>query len=733
MFCNEISCAMLLMVCVSSAADTAQWISGDSLSPDCPAPVLERSFVLKEVPSSVTFNAAVAGWCEICVNGIKAGDEVLFPTTCQPDKRISSVEFDVRDLIRIGTNTISILLGNGWYNAFTKTCWKLHEAPWIGCPMVRGGLRADGCDVLVTDANWVAYDSPIVFNALRNGEWYDARLEGTRRRERPVKVEKYSPWGGVRPDDSAPCKAFESFRPVSVLLSSDGARIYDFGVNISGWCEIDVKGVEGSKITLDYDESITPTNTLLGQVNIYQRKAGDPRPAQHDEYVLAGRSSGESWHPRFTYHGFRYVKVSCIGQVSVEAIRARFVHSALPQVGELTVSDPTFAGLQASTMRSYLSNFVGIPTDCPHREKNGWTGDAQIAMETGLWNFDARDGYVHFMRMMLDGQLPNGAVPCILPYTQKFGYFWGSGPAWDALLFEIPWQLFWFYGDEGPAREAYEAMKRYLAFIETKEDEGGLYCYGLGDWCHPNQDRMVTVRLTDSAYVYQFNRRLAFWARRFGDPEYASKRSEKAEQIAKSFNRKFHAGDGLYAKGELTALAAPLYFEGLCEKGLERRVAKRLVEAVREKSHVADFGILGAKWVPRVLAKYGYIDDAWRLFTQKEMPGWAHWLQFGDGTLRERWDDTYSHNHIMFGDLSAWAYEWVAGISPVEPGFKKITLRPQLPDGVLSFSAKHQTPYGEILVRLTRERGRVKVNSRTSGDVEVVEQGAQDANKEKKK
>jgi len=148
--------------------------------------------------------------------------------------------------------------------------------------------------------------------------------------------------------------------------------------------------------------------------------------------------------------------------------------------------------------------------------------DAQLAMETGLWNFDAKAGYVHFLRMMLDAQKPDGRVPCILPCTEKFGYGWGSGPAWDAALFEIPWQVYRFYGDDALAREAYGAMKRYLAFIDGKAREDGLVEYGLGDWCAPEGAAKAPTRLTDSAYVYEFNRRTAFWAERFGEPAVAA-------------------------------------------------------------------------------------------------------------------------------------------------------------------------------------------------------------------
>ena len=713
-------CAAAMSVLGANAA-SPQWISGDSAEPEKPAPALVREFHIGGKPTNAVFTVAVAGWCEVTVNGEKAGRNVLQPVTCQPDRRNSSLRFDVTDLLKAGTNTLEVLLGNGWQNSFTIDAWGFHEAPWRSSPKIRGELTCDGMTLFATDGSWTAYDSPIVFNSLRNGEKYDARMEGSRVNERPAKVEKYAPWGVVSAEDAVPCREGEIFDPKTVLKTPYGKDVYDFGANIAGWCEIEVEGEAGAKVIIDYDESVTSRNTLLGYVKTYTNGRGEKRPVQHDEYTLAGRCGGERWHPRFTYHGFRYAMVRLEGDVRLKSVKARFVHSALEMAGCIETSDATFSALQSATMRSYLSNFVGIPTDCPHREKLGWTGDTHLAMETGLWNYDAKDSYVHFLRMMLDAQRPNGAVPCILPCTPKFGFFWGSGPAFDAILFELPWQIYRFYGDDAPAREAYDAMKRYLAYMSAQADEDGLYAYGLGDWNNWYKDMPGTpVRLTDSAYVYQFNRRLAFWADRFGEKDFAAKCTAAAERIKAAFNKAFYKGDGLYGEGRLTELAAPLFFKGLCADGEEEKVAKRLAGAVRANAHEAHFGILGAKWVPRVLADYGYADDAFKMYVQPEMPGWAHWLQFGDGTLREEWDDWNSHNHIMFGDLSAWAYEYAAGIVPLEPGFKKIAFRPRVLKGVDSFIATHKTPFGEIKAGWRRGGGKVEFVCEAPEGVEAI-------------
>ena len=679
-----------------------EWIAGSGgVTLDrCPAPYVGTSFTLAERPKTATLKLAVCGWHEVELNGTRVGDAVLSPTTCQPDKRVSEVSYDVTHLLKGGRNDIRILLGNGWWTQLTGDVWGFEYAPWHinGAhghhpPLVRGRLVADGRPVLDTDRTWRAWDSPVVFNQFRNGEHYDARLAGVVTNERAV-VTSCTPPGVVSPEDAPPVRAFALGGPVRTVVAKDGATIYDFGRNVAGWTEITVTGPAGARVKLDYDESLDAAGTSLKGHVRWLGRAFEP-PVGHDEYVCGGRE-GEKWHPRFTYHGFRYVKVAADKDVRVTDIRAFFVHSDFASAGTLTTSDPLFTRLQSATRQSYFSNFVGIPTDCPHREKNGWTGDAQLACETGLWNFKSADGYRHFVRMAIDAQRPNGAVACILPACPVFGYGWGSGPAWDAVIFTLPREVYRFTGDDSLARETYGAMKRYRAFIATKESADGLYEYGLGDWCAPKSSKTVTVNLTDSAIVWSFDRDLAFWARRFGEPEEAAKAEARAAAIRNAFNGKFYRGDGVYANGEQTALACALYFKGLCADGAEKAVAEKLVASVRAKKHVCDFGILGAKWVPRVLAEHGFAEDAWQLFVQRSQPGYQWWFDQGEDTLWEDFEGGASHNHIMYGDVSAWAYEYVAGIRILEPGFRKIAFKPFAPKGVESFEAMHLTPHGEI-------------------------------------
>jgi alpha-L-rhamnosidase len=729
--------AFMAMSLLTAFAAESKWIGpmqGDKWKVTNPVPCFVKTFKLDSVPRSAVAKIAAAGWFELRVNGKKAGKHVLEPVTCQPDKRILEITHDIAPLLKKGDNEIEILVANGWFGcSMPKDAWGFWDAVWHKGipPCVKAVFSFDGKDLIATGGDWQVYDSAIVFSALRCGEQYDARLEGKKSNLRAAAVLNKVPSAVISENDAEPCKLGKLFEPQESFNAKDGGVIYDFRHNIAGWCEIEVEGEAGAVVYLDHDESIKKNKTLLRNC---QRLCDNKMPygRQHDVYILSGKGK-EKWHPRFVYHGFRYVQVKTTGKVKVLSIRAREVSSFLDTIGSITTSDRNFTRLQSAMRRSYEANFVGIPTDCPHREQNGWTGDAQLACETGLWNYDAIRGYVHFIRMMIDAQKDNGAVPCIVPCTHRFGYKWGTGPAWDVAIFEIPKRVYWFYGDDSLAKETYATMKKYISFAATKAGKDGLYRYGLADWCPLRGTHGASNKLTDSAYVWYMHKEMAFWAERFGEKAFAKEMLAKAEKIRAAFNKAFYKGNGVYDRicknkpGEkrslvpLTSLAAPLYFKGLCADGEEQKVAKRLVEEVRRGGWKCFFGIFGSKWVPRVLAEYGYQDDAWKLLTKETGGGFMNFLRHGYDCLWETFDGGASRNHIMFGDFSAWGYEYVAGIVPLEPGFKKVAFRPHFIEGVDSFEASHKTKYGVIKAGWKRDKsGKPVFKYEVPDGIEVV-------------
>ena len=668
------------------------------------APYLRKTFDCAAAPRQAKIYLCGLGWHELYVNGRKADDRVLAPVVTQYDKRDSYIEYDVTGLLKPGKNAVAVLLGNGWYNCHTPEVWSFDKAPWRDWPKLLCDIIADGRLLAKSDTTWVTHDSPVTFDALRNGEHYDARLEIPGFADPDFDdsawthaVQCNPPGGIIVKEDLEPCKIMQEYAPVKETFLTPQQTVYDFGTNLTGWCEIEAEGEAGAELVLEYAEQVRENGNIeTGEIGMFIKKDG----FQCDRYRLKGKGV-ERFHPHFTYHGFRYMRITSWNEnTRIKSVKAQFIHNSFRRTGEFESSDATLNRLQQLTRQSYLSNFTGIPTDCPHREKNGWTGDAQLACETGLWNCDGKNAYIHFLRLLADTQRPSGQLPGIAP-SGGWGYNWGSGPAWDSMLFEGVWQIYLFYGDPEPAREHYDAMARYIEYCRGMS-ENNLVRFGLGDWCHWDRRHMAPVEVTSTGYYYHDTVRLAKFAGLFGKQDDANYYNGLAAAIRKSFNEKYYNGDGTYANGCMTAIAAALYF-GLAETNRELS-AEKLAGLVRERNHKIDFGILGAKYVPRVLSDYGYAEDAFKLITQPEFPGWGNWVKRGATTLWEQWNGCSSQNHIMFGDISAWMFQYPGGAAPCfeTPGFRGFRLKPCFIPQLDHVTMSHETPHGKLSVSWRR-------------------------------
>lgn len=659
---------------------------------DRPAPWLRCEFEPDDIKGAELAVCGI-GLHEVRLNGKKVGDHALDPVTSIYDKHVRYVVHHVEKYLKKGRNAIGVVLGNGFYNDSVTMAWLFETAPWRDYPKMRLELRAGSGKLLLgSGEHWkLTREGPIVYNAIRNGEHYDARkeLDGWDRAGYDD-----SAWhaartvrgpGGLLEEQTAP--------PVRIVetqeLSNPNAKnVYDLSRNISGHARITVRGKAGAKVILQYAELLTPEGDIKTDY-LRHFPCQDGTYWQYDEYILRGAGKPEVWEARFAYYGFQYVRVKIDGEAKLEKIEARIVNTDFESVGNFTAGCETVNILQTLTRRSYLANFVGIPTDCPHREKNGWTGDAQLASETGLFNFDAAAGYRQWLAVMRDCQRPDGALPGIVP-TPGWGFNWGCGPAWDCALFVIPWNVWLATGNDSLLKENLENMRRYLHFADMIAP-GNLVHFGLGDWC--SSVKMPDPCLTNTAIFCGCLRIFAKSAARFGDVKAAERAEKKRRAVAKAFHRAFYKGGGVYGDGGLTALAAPLYFD-LCPNETIRRAALRnLVRAAESCGSKALFGILGAKYVPRVLAENGYAELAAAFFTQKEYPGWGYWIHAEHATsLHENWDSTASRNHIMYGDPSAWCFRYPGGFRFTEehPGFRRLTVKMCVIPSWKSFRAEHR-------------------------------------------
>ena len=694
------------------------WISDGTDVNLKPAPYFRKAFEASGKVKSARAYIAVAGLYELYINGEKIGNHRLDPMYTRFDRRTLYVAYDVTSQLQSGKNAIGVLLGNGWYNHQSTAVWDFHKASWRGRPAFCMDLRItyeDGTVETVTSGNdWKTSLSPVVFNSIYTAEHYDARLEQPGWNTASFDDSK---WRGAvnraAPSQNIVSQLLHPIRDVAEIQAksmnklNDTTWVFDLGRNISGVSQIRVSGTAGTVLHLIHGERLKSDGHVdLSNIDVHYRPADDADPFQTDIFILGGRGE-ESFKARFNYKGFQYVEVVSSQPVILnqEDLTGYFMHSDIPVAGEIRTSNPVINKIWVATNNSYLSNFFGYPTDCPQREKNGWTGDAHIAVETGLYSFDGITVYEKWLNDHLDEQQPNGVLPAIIP-TAGWGYHWANGPDWTSTIALIPWNIYLFYGDASLLERCYDGIKRYVDHID-KISPSGLTTWGLGDWVPVKSKSQV--ELTSTAYYYADVTILAKAAKMFNRQEDYGKYSALAEKIRKAFNEKYlNRETAIYASGIQTELSVPLFW-GLVPENVKARVAANLDKRVEADQFHLDVGVLGEKALLNALSENGYAGSAYKIASQETYPSWGWWIVNGATTLYENWDMEAQHdislNHIMFGEIGAWLYKGMGGIrpDPKAPGFKNIMMSPSFFRELEQASVSHESPYGKIVSEWKRE------------------------------
>jgi alpha-L-rhamnosidase len=694
------------------------WISDGTDIHLKPAPYFRHGFTAKKPIKKARAYVATGGLFELSINGRKVGDHLLDPNYTRFDRRILYLTHDVTPYLQQGENAVGMLLGNGWYNHQSTAVWYFDKAPWRNRPTFCLDLYLsyeDGTEeVIRSGRHWKTALSPVVFNSIYTAEHHDARKElpgwdtpGFEDKAWKAAIPRSAPADKVVSQVMQPIRAVERFSPTRTVELGKDTKVYHFPRNISGITRVVLSGPEGTEVRLRHAERLNADGTTdQSNIDAHYRPTDDKDPFQTDIYILAGKGQ-EVFMPKFNYKGFQYVEISASQPVEVLEIEALFVHSDVPLRGKVSSSDELLNKIWAATNASYLSNLVGYPTDCPQREKNGWTGDAHIASETGLYNFEGITVYEKWLADHRDEQQPNGVLPSIIP-TGGWGYEWGNGPDWTSTLSIIPWNLYQFYGDKRPLEENYDALKKYVDHL-LKNYPNGLTTWGLGDWI-PVKSK-APVELTSTAYYYTNLSILSSMAEVLKKEEDRKFYAAEGQKVMAAFNTKFWDADKqVYGSGLQTELAVPLYW-GLVPEGRKKGVADQLAERVKADGMQLDVGLLGTKAILQALSDNGHGEVAYALASRKTFPSWGWWIMNGATTLLENWPidakSDISMNHIMFGEIGAWYYKALGGIRPGAPGFKVVELRPLFVEALADFSAEHESPYGKIQSSWKRTDGKL--------------------------
>jgi alpha-L-rhamnosidase len=687
-----------------------------------PAPYFRQEIELKKKIVSARAYVAVGGLFELYVNGKLVGDHRLDPMYTRFDRRTLYVTHDVTRYLQEGTNTLGIQLGNGWFNLQSTAVWYFDKAPWRARPKFCLDLRItyqDGSiQTISSGTSWKTAKGPIISNSIYTGEQQDGNLEITGWNTNGFDDSKWSrailtaaPSQNIVSQQMQPIRATEEIAAKSVKKFTDSLYVFNLGRNIAGVSKITVMGLPGTKLIVKHGERAYENGRVdQSNISVHYRPTDDKDPFGTDIYILKGGAQ-ETFSPHFNYKGFQYIEVASSKPIELNknSVSAYFMHSDVPPVGKIESSNPVLNKIWVAANNSYLSNLYGYPTDCPQREKNGWTGDGQISVETGLFNFDGITIYEKWLADHRDEQQPNGVLPNIIP-TSGWGYDWANGPDWTSSLAIIPWNVYQFYGDNRLLRLTYDNIKRYVDYINRISPDN-LTDWGLGDWI-PVKSK-ASKELTSSCYYFTDATILAKSAKMLGKTEDFEKYSSLAEKIKNAINKKYlDTTTGIYATGLQTELAAPLFW-GVVPEELKSLVAAKLAKRVEADLFHLDVGLLGTKALLNALSENGYAEVAYKVASQETFPSWGWWMVNGATTLYENWPidakSDISLNHIMFGEVSAWFFKALGGIrpDPAIPGFKNILLEPYFVKGLSHFEASHKGPFGTILSKWTRSKEQI--------------------------
>ncbi|HLJ47957.1 MAG TPA: family 78 glycoside hydrolase catalytic domain [Bryobacteraceae bacterium] len=709
------------------------------------ARLLRKEFELKAKPRRAMAYVSGLGLFELYVNGSKIGDEVLSPGLTDYDKRVQYIAFDVTQQLKAGRNAIGLMLGNGRYHGPRDGTARSFGDPKAILQLEVESPEGSVSRVLTDDTWKLTASGAIRGNNEYDGEEYDARMElqgwakaGYNDVGWQNALNVAAPAGRLVARLAEPLRVVETVKPVNVHRLRPGVYIFDLGQNMVGWSRLHVAGPRGTQVMLRYAETLQENGELY---------VANLRSAQAtDLYTLKGGSE-ETWEPRFTYHGFRYVEVTGYpGEPSAGAIEGRVVQDAVARVADFTSSNELLNHLHKNIFWGVRSNYRSIPTDCPQRdERQGWMGDRSAVSRSESYLFDVAAFYNKWMNDIEDAQRPDGSIPDVAP---TYWVLYNNDVTWPSTFVLLPGMLYDQYGDRRAIETHYPAMRKWIEHMRTYTKDGLMPKDQYADWCVPpespklihSQDpaRRTNGTLLATAYFYKMLRLMNRYATLLGKTDDAAEYDALAVSMKTAFlDHYFKASLNQFDNGTQTSAILPLAFD-MEPQGSRQGVLDHLVSKIHNESndHVG-VGLIGAQWLMRTLSDNGQADLAYKIATQTTYPGWGYMIEKGATTIWELWNgDTAdpamnSGNHVMqIGDLGLWLYEYVAGIrsDPEQPGFKHIVIRPYPVDGLTFAKASHECPYGTIRSGWKREGARftleVSVPPNTTASVYVPRFGS---------
>jgi alpha-L-rhamnosidase len=672
-----------------------------------PPRLLRTEFRTPAAPVRATLFASALGVYSLELNGQRASEDWLAPGWTDYGQRIPYRAYDVTSLVRAGDNALGVVLADGWYAGLLgKRGQRNHygkAARFLGQLVLD---YPDGTRELVaSDAGWRAALGPWREADLYMGERYDARIEPAgwsapgfdAGRWRAVDVDT-RPTTPLVAHPGPPIRVVAELAPVSVVARDAGRVLHDFGQNVAGVARLAVEAPAGTALVLRFAEALDADGALMRRNLTWARAS--------EQYFCKG-GGRETWQPRFTYHGFRYVEVAGVPEGVKLELTALALSSATRDAGWLRASDPEIERLVEAARWTMRANSMDLPTDSPQRgERLGWTGDGQLFAPSALWLADLATLYDKWSIDLLDAQRPDGRFPNTAPSFPGMDL---GGPAWEDAGVLVPALLLERTGDRRLAERHHDSMARFVEACLGRLGPDGAppaEIEGYGDWRNWQADTPREVLWL--AYLARSTRRLAEVARALGRTAETQRLEARLTALRASAGELLVDAEGR-VRGETQTGWALALAEGLVPEERRARAGERLAAEVEGRGH-ATTGFVGTPELLPALSAAGRSDLAYRLLARRELPSWGHMLAHGPGTIWERWDawteaggyvdgGRASLSHTPLASYVAWLFEHAAGIRPGAPGFESVLLAPEPGGGLAWIEARHDSVRGRIELR----------------------------------
>jgi alpha-L-rhamnosidase len=692
------------------------------IEPGGPAPYFRGEFTAERRPDHAVLHVTALGIVDPYLNGERVGDEVLAPGWTSYRHRLPVSSYDVTDRIQTGANVLGAIVGEGW--AAGRVGYEGRRHHYTDRPALFMQLELtfdERVETIGTDERFTSATGAVLAHSLYDGETYDARLEP-------------AGWNSPGFDDSAwsaverfdwdlealftptapPIRRVEELAPVAVITSPSGKTIVDFGQNLSGWVRLTTTGQAGQIVTMRHAETLTG-----GELDVETLRTAQAR----DRYILRGGVQ-EVWEPRFTFHGFRYAEIDG----PFDEVKAVVVHSDMTRTGWLETSSELLNRLHANSVWSMRGNFVGVPTDCPQRdERLGWTGDINAFAPTAAFLYDVRGVLGSWLADLAVEQREKGYVPWVVPDVLSTP----SSPTalWSDVAVSLPWSLYEQYGDADILRLSYDSMAAFVRDVEARLDENLLWSSGFqfGDWLDPDAPMdnpaggKTDRHLVACAYLAKTTREMAQTAQLLGRDDDAAHFTALADRVREAFRREYVSPNGRLTGESATAYALAISL-GLLDAAQQQRAGDRLAELVAKAGYKLSTGFAGTPLVLPALTQTGHLQEAYLLLMETGCPSFLYPVTMGATTIWERWDairpdgtlnpsGMTSLNHYALGAVADWLHRTVGGLSPAEPGYRRMRIAPQPGGGLTHATLVHDTVHGRVRVawRITGRHMTVEV------------------------